>query len=48
MKIFHAVHKSNAGADGKHDINFHWFSEYDSVLSISEQLFDFVPNVTFD
>ena len=24
MKIFHAVAKLDAGADKKHDINFHW------------------------
>ena len=24
MKIIHAVCKSHAGADEKHDINFHW------------------------
>ena len=24
MKIFHAVPKSHAGADEKHDIKFHW------------------------
>ena len=24
MKIFHAVAKSHAGADAKHEINFHW------------------------
>ena len=24
MKIFHAAAKLDAGADEKHDINFHW------------------------
>ena len=36
MKISHAAAKLDAGADEKHDINFHWWHKHEAYSSILE------------